>query len=185
MHPLNMLIKNIIFLTCPALETLLQLSQASPTWSLSISSCNGSKSSGHLSSLLRTPSPSLSTSHRSPTPSQSVSIWSGSNTVLQASHLLPTPSPSLSRCAGLKTNMQLSYTEKQEASQVCQIVSSWHLTWSFLIPSLSESSSHALPILSLSKSSCPQLGTSGQLSWKQLIHFNMHVIWTRWTHCYY
>lgn len=41
------------------------------------------------------------------------------------------------------------------------------LTFSSLTPSLSSSLSQASPTPSLSKSSCPELGKRGQLSWNQ------------------
>ena len=71
-------------------------SHASPTPSLSESAWLGFATSGQLSTLLFTPSPSVSGSHASPTPSPSISAWLGFATSGQLSTPLSTPSPSLS-----------------------------------------------------------------------------------------
>jgi len=57
-----------------------------------------------------------------------------------------------------------------------------HLTLSSSTPSLSSSSSQASPLPSLSKSSWPELGRRGQLSWsKEIIHLYSMSEWLAWT----
>ena len=140
-------IKLLFWSSCPGFETLGQLSQMSPTPSLSESAWFVLGISGQLSVSLMIPSLSMSSSHMSPRPSLSASSCSGFAISGQLSQTSPKPSPSWSSWSLFASYGQLSFSS--------------------IIPSLSESSSQLSPIPSPSTSSWPELGKLGQLSWLQ------------------
>lgn len=122
----------------------------------------------------------------SPSPLSSVSVCSGLLSNGQLSQRSPTPSLSESNCRGLYTSGQLSYakhthscihTYKHRGCEYSPVFNhvilrvpsclSHSLTLSSMMSSLSSSGSQASPFPSMSRSSCPEFGSMGQLSCSQ------------------
>lgn len=124
----------------------------------------------------------------SPSPLSSVSVCSGLLSNGQLSQRSPTPSLSESNCRGLYTNGQLScvkhthscihtHTYTHRGCEYSPVLSHGilkvtpclrhSLTLSSMMSSLSSSGSQASPCPSLSRSSCPEFGSMGQLSCSQ------------------